>query len=92
MTDDPSLAAFSNVVIARLLFTWEASDASVAVQIASPPWNGFAQPVGLCLDHRLTVSVVLPDQRHTNDVANTPHSAEELSRHDLNLKVPCPKR
>lgn len=91
MTDDTSRAAFSHVVIARTLSVWTALDGSVAVQIASPSSNGVAIPASLCLGDLLTVSVAFPDQLHAKAVANTLQSAEELSRYELNLKVPCLK-
>ena len=41
-TDDPSLAAFGKVVVARTLSTWKVSDGSVAAQTANPSSVGVA--------------------------------------------------
>lgn len=91
ISDDNSLAAFKNIVVARTLSTWKASDGSVAVQIANPSTDGVALPVGLCLGQLFTVSVVSPDQLHVNAVANTPKTAEEIRRARSELEGPLKK-
>ena len=67
-----NVAPFQNIIVARTLATWHASDGSVVVQIANPSSNGVRLHPGLCLGQLSTVSVVTPDHLRVNAVANTP--------------------
>ena len=79
-----------NIIVVRTLATWYAADGSVAVQIANPPSDGVALPIGLCLGQLFTVSVVTPDHLHVNAVAKTPKSVE-LAQAKSELEGPLSK-
>lgn len=92
LSQDGTLAPFENIIVARTLATWHASDGSVVVQICNPSSDNVCLPDGLCLGKLSTVSVVSPDQLHVNAVANTHVTGEEVRKARSELKVPCPKR
>ena len=88
---DGKLEPFNNIIVARTLATWHASDGSVVVQIANPSSDGVSLPPKLCLGHLSTVSVVTPDELHVNAVANTPVTDEEVRRARSDLEGPLSK-
>ena len=86
-----NIGAFKNIVVARTLAMWHASDGPVVIQIANPSADSIRLHPDLCLGHLSTVSVVTPDQLRVNAVANTPVSDEGIRRARSDLEGPLSK-
>ena len=90
-SNDTKLEPSKNIVVARTLATWHASDGSVVIQIANASADGIRIQPSLCLGHLSTVSVVTPDQLRVNAVANTPVSDEDIRHARSGLESPLSK-